>query len=518
MASLPNPKRRRCLCPTSDSDTDASLQMDRCLQSTLARATADPSIATSVGLSLERILDSIPLQSDKDTLVQGAINLASSLMQAAIRSARRFATSHNSSVWPLPNDLTINVFSRLDTQSLCFAAAACMLFRRCASDPSCYANIDLTSCADLVTDPVVSTMIQRAGKHLLKGFPGQLLHYSLWVHTISCISSVTGLCDLRHSTYRSINLGSLSQNESILENSSLTVSCLAALKSDGGATGLLLQKLHLYNLKVGSNSLCSMLSACKSLSELEIVGINCWFVHILRTIFEHCRSIEHICLDTSRFYMPIGSLAELSVDELIKNCPLLSSLALRCRIGDDLLSAIVKEARGLKSLDLSGSSSFSGIFLRDLGNGGSANSLETLILRDCMHLRAKEVSRFLSAICYGDWKSLRYVDISNKKGLLVPRGPSGLRTRCAMEVSQVLRERPEIQLMADYPPIRCFDGDCSNLPSSSSSDSGLSSSDDETSSSLPGSDNETNTSSDNETNSSSDDGTNSLSGYETSSS
>ncbi|KAJ4775733.1 F-box/RNI-like superfamily protein [Rhynchospora pubera] len=491
MASVPNPKRRRCLCPTSDSDSDASLQMDRSLQSTLARATADPSIATSVGLSLERILDSIPLQSDKDTLVQGAINLASSLLQAAIRSARRFATSHNSSVWPLPNDLTINVFSRLDTQSLCFAAASCMLFRRCASDPSCYANIDLTSCADLVTDPVVSTMIQRAGKHLL-----------------------------------SIKLGSLSQNESILENSSLTVFCLAALKSDGGATGLLLQKLHLYNLKVGSNSLCSMLSACKSLSELEIVGINCWFVHILRTIFEHCRSIEHICLDTSRFYMPIGSLAELSVDELIKNCPLLSSLALRCRIGDDLLSAIVKEARGLKSLNLSGSSSFSGIFLRDLGNGGSANSLETLILRDCIHLRAKEVSRFLSAICYGDWKSLRYVDISNKKGLMVPRGPSGLRTRCAMEVSQVLRERPDIQLMADYPPIRCFDGDCSNLPSSSSSDSGLSSSDDETSSSLPGSDNETNTSSDNETNtssdnetnSSSDDGTNSLSDYETSSS
>ncbi|KAJ1692241.1 hypothetical protein LUZ63_008939 [Rhynchospora breviuscula] len=482
MASLrnPNPKRRRCLSPTSD----ASLQMDRSLQSTLAMATADPSIATSIGLSLERILDSIPLQSDKDSLLHGAVNLASSLMEAAVRSARRFATSHNSSVWPLPNDLTINVFSRLDTLSLCFAAATCMLFRRCASDPSCYANIDLTSCADTVTDPVVSTMIQRAGKHLL-----------------------------------SIKLGSLPQNENKLEHSSLTVSCLAALKFDGGVTGLLLQKLHLYNLKVGSNSLCSILSTCKSLSELEIVGINCWFVHILRTIFEHCRSIEHICLDTSHFYMPIGFLAELSVDELIKNCPLLSSLALRCRIGDDLLSAIVKEARGLKSLDLSGSSSFSGIFLRDLGNGGSANSLETLILRDCMHLRAKEVSSFLSAICYGDWKSLRSVDISNKKGLMVPRGPSGLRTRCAMEVSQVLRERPDMQLIADYPPIRCFDSDCSDFASSSSSDSGLSSSDDETSSSsLPGSDNETNASSDDETNSSSDDGTNSLSDYETSSS
>ncbi|KAK1306249.1 F-box protein SKIP17 [Acorus calamus] len=55
------------------------------------------------------------------------------------------ASIPNSVLWPLSPDLTIKVFSMLDTQSLCHAAAECSMFNKCAADPLCDANIDLTS-------------------------------------------------------------------------------------------------------------------------------------------------------------------------------------------------------------------------------------------------------------------------------------------------------------------------------------------------------------------------------------
>lgn len=54
----------------------------------------------------------------------------------------------------------------LDSQTLCYAAATCSMFKKCAMDPSCYANIDLTTVVPKVNNAVVSTMIQRAGKAL----------------------------------------------------------------------------------------------------------------------------------------------------------------------------------------------------------------------------------------------------------------------------------------------------------------------------------------------------------------
>lgn len=60
----------------------------------------------------------------------------------------------------------VQVFSMLDTQSLCYAAATCSMFNKCATDPLCYANIDLTTVVPKVNNAVVSTMIQRAGKAL----------------------------------------------------------------------------------------------------------------------------------------------------------------------------------------------------------------------------------------------------------------------------------------------------------------------------------------------------------------
>ncbi|KAJ3687497.1 hypothetical protein LUZ61_016661 [Rhynchospora tenuis] len=443
MASLPNPKRRR-LSSTSDA-TSASL--DRLLRSVLAMA--DPSVA--IGLSLECLLDSTPLHSDKESLLDGARKIASSLLEASTRFAQKLAIAHNSSVWPLPAELTTKVFSLLDTESLCFAAATCLHFRKCASDPLCYANIDLTRSPAKVTNLVVSTMIQRAGNNL-----------------------------------QSIKLGSFSMDENNLDKSPLTSSCLAALQLDGGASGLLLRKLHLHNFKMRRYNPCSALSACKSLSELEIVGIQFWFTRIWRTICEHCHLIERLCLDVAAFCMPLvlfdyphdnnkRVLRSFQVKDLLKGCPLLSTLTLRgFHIWDKLSSVLVKGARGLKYLDLSHSSGFSGFFLRDLGNGGSNNSLDTLIIRDCIDLEAEEVSRFLSAVRCGEWKSLRYMDISSKMGLLVLQS-SGLR--CAIEVSQVLQERPDIHLVADYPPEICLYGDRYKDLYSSNSDSDTASSD-----------------------------------------
>jgi len=60
----------------------------------------------------------------------------------------------------------LKVFAMLDTQSLCHAAATCSLFNKCATDPLCYADVDLTSVAPKVNNTVVSTMIQRAGRNL----------------------------------------------------------------------------------------------------------------------------------------------------------------------------------------------------------------------------------------------------------------------------------------------------------------------------------------------------------------
>lgn len=63
-------------------------------------------------------------------------------------------------------DEEIQVFSMLDSQSLCYAAATCSLFNKCAMDPLCYTNIDLTTVVPKVNNAVVSTMIQRAGRAL----------------------------------------------------------------------------------------------------------------------------------------------------------------------------------------------------------------------------------------------------------------------------------------------------------------------------------------------------------------
>ncbi|OAY81644.1 F-box protein [Ananas comosus] len=150
------------------------------------------------------------------------------------------------------------------------------------------------------------------------------------------------------------------QPSQMRESSVLSRSCLAALSLDGGAAGALLRKLYLYNIdKMNNAALCLALKACQSLADLKLVG--------LLYLKERVLVLQGLC--------------------------------------------------NLKYVDFSTSLSITGTFLRNLGSGTDTFALEALILRDCLHLKEVEVSRFLSAVLDGDCKQLRYVDVSNKDGL-----------------------------------------------------------------------------------------------------
>ena len=81
-------------------------QVDQLLESFLALS--DPSL--SIDLSFDRLLDSrASSDSDQAQLIDRAVVLGSALLNAAKRSSRKRASSHNSLSWPLPPDLTIKV-------------------------------------------------------------------------------------------------------------------------------------------------------------------------------------------------------------------------------------------------------------------------------------------------------------------------------------------------------------------------------------------------------------------------
>ncbi|KAJ9128505.1 hypothetical protein P3X46_034939 [Hevea brasiliensis] len=149
--------------PSPNRQPNMNHQVENLLQTFLGLADS-PSL--SIDLSFERLLDSLPSDADQSLFINRALKLGSILLEAGKRSARKRSSNHNSLTWALPPDLTIKVFSMLDMQSLCYAAATCSMFHKCAMDPLCYTNIDLTTVVPKVNNAVVSTMIQRAGKAL----------------------------------------------------------------------------------------------------------------------------------------------------------------------------------------------------------------------------------------------------------------------------------------------------------------------------------------------------------------
>ncbi|GFP92299.1 F-box protein at4g02760 [Phtheirospermum japonicum] len=368
------------------------------------------SSAIAFDISIDRILDCRPCDSDKNDVIERALRLGSALTEAAKRAARRRASMHNAFVWALPSDLTIKVFSMLDTQSVCHAAAACSFFHKCAADPLCYSYIDLTTVVPKVNNMVVSTMIQRAGKAL----------WSLKLGVIPCppVASQALVYSMRNSSDTSGFSWNDKKSRQGRESFVLTRSCLAPLIADGGAPGALLRSLHLYNIeRMDNTAIGAALSACPSLLDLVIVGLHVELRQTLESVSRSCPVIERLYFESSKTGRDESLKLPTCID-LVTNCPHISSLALRgFKLYDNTIRVLVKGFRRLKYVDFSTSYSITGDFLRNLGGSAGGGLLEVLLLRDCMHLRETEVSRLLSAKLAGRFSYLRHLDVSNREGL-----------------------------------------------------------------------------------------------------
>ncbi|XXG46147.1 hypothetical protein AAC387_Pa02g1064 [Persea americana] len=409
---------------------------------------SDPFLASSLELSLERLLDSTSSDPEKNQMIDAVLRFGSALQESARKSRRKRACLHNSISWPLPPDLTVKVFSALDTQSLCHAAATCSMFNKCAMDPLCYANIDLTSILPKVNNTVVCTMIQRAGKNLQSLKLGILpaptestatsrpMAYSI---NIPVVTPVFSWNDKRSRQGK--------------ESCVLTRSCLLCLSMDSGAAGSLLRSLHLYNIdRMDNSALCSALSSCPSLLDLEVVGLHVELKQTLEAVSTNCHLMERLFFESSKTGID-DSLKSPTCFALVNGCPSLTSLALRgFKVQDHKIRVFLKGFRKLKVVDFSTSYSVTGTFLRNVGSGANGHLLEVLILRDCIHLKEVEVARFLSAVLDGDCKLLKYLDISNKEGLAAEGDwYSRCYTPSSLPISRVLEERPAICLLAEFP-------------------------------------------------------------------
>lgn len=296
---------------------------------------------------------------------------------------------------------------------------------------------------------VVSTMIQRAGKVLRS--------LKLGVVPSPPNSSVGTSQALVYSMRNTTDASGFSWNDKRSrqgkESFILSRSCLAPLIVDGGAPGALLRRLHLYNIERMDNTAFGVaLSACPSLLDLEIVGLHVELRQTLESVSRHCHLIERLFFESSKTGRD-DSLKLPTCNDLVNNCPHLTSLALRgFKLHDFKARVLVKGFRKLKHADFSTSYSITGDFLRNLGGNAGGCSLEVLILRDCMHLREMEVSRLLSAILAGRFKHLIHLDISNREGL-ASDGDWYRRTFTTgfMSLEQVLEERPNLKIVAEFP-------------------------------------------------------------------
>lgn len=435
--------------PVSIPAVDDAIQLDSLLQSFLTLS--DSSTTPSLNCAFDRLIES---DSDESMMIERAIRLGSVLLEAGKRSARKRGSLHNAVVWPLPADLTIKVFSMLDTQSVCYAAAACSFFSKCALDPICYSCIDLMTVIPKVNNLVVSTMIQRAGKALRSIKLGLVSGpFASFGSSQPCV----------YSTRNSSHVSGFSWNDKRSrqgkESCILSRSCLSSLSLDSGAPGALLRRLHLNNIeRVDNTALSEALSVCPSLLDLEVVGLHVDLRQTLESVSKYCHMIERLFFESSKTGRDDSLKLSPTCTDLVQNCPDLNSLTLRgFKLQDFKALALVKGFRKLKHLDFSASYSISGAFLRKLGGGAGGNLLEVLILRDCMHLRKTEVERFISAVIAGEFKFLRHLDVSNREGLA---SEEDWCSRCNdpsfIPTEQLYRERPDFCLLAEFPPEGSF--------------------------------------------------------------
>ncbi|XP_068647392.1 F-box protein At4g02733-like isoform X2 [Aristolochia californica] len=429
---------KRLCCSSDFSRASNPEELDKLLETLLGFTDVS---SGSLDSSLDRLLESRSCDWEKNQMIEKSLRLGLVLQEAARKCERKRASLHNSMTWPLPPDLSVNVFSMLDTQSLCHVAATCRMFNECAIDPLCYTNIDLTSVVPKVNNGVVSLMTKRAGKYLQSLKLGILSAPAVPVGNLGSKSYPVNI---------PVDASCLSWNDKRSrqgkESCVLTRSCLMCLKVDNGKVGALLRQLHLYNIeRMDSSAFCAAISSCPSLLDLESVGLHVELGQVLEAVSTNCHLIERLFFESSKTGRD-DTLKPLTCTDLVNGCPKLTSLALR---GFKLQDS--KGLRQLKSIDISTSYAVTGTFLRSLGNASIGPFLEVLSLRDCMHLREVEVTRFLSAIVSGDCKFLRYLDISNKEGLALEEDWYDRCYTPSIPISRVMEQRPEICLLAEFP-------------------------------------------------------------------
>ncbi|CAN6817313.1 unnamed protein product [Brassica oleracea] len=404
--------------PTSPAaQNPSSLHSDSIISSLLSFHASTPfSIACSFDRELEKALASASDDASvQDRLLNRTIQLASLLLDSTERCFRKRASAHNSVAWVLPPELTVKVFSKLDTKSLMQAAACCTVFNKCAMDRSSYAHIDLTT-AD---NEVVCTMIHRAGKEL-----------------------------------RSIKLGHVTRRYGPEPNPNpmwFNGPFLSSLSYNHGFLGSRLTSLRLYNVgPMHYNSLSSVLSVCSNLTDLRIVGSNSPHMNLFMTLSKKCRLIEHLCLVS---HHPLGNIDASTAShliELVTKSPNLTSLTLLCfQLTNEIVRSLVESCRKLKYLNLSRSPKIDGCFLRDLGNSCKESPLETLIMRNCVKLEEKEVLELCNSLLKGNFKFIRHIDVSSNNGLVSDDGRRSYKPKFPVE--KLKEERPDVTLVADFP-------------------------------------------------------------------
>ncbi|KAL0712150.1 hypothetical protein Bca4012_019128 [Brassica carinata] len=399
----------------------ASLHADSVISSLLSFPASSPfSIACSFDRGLDKALASASSNASvQDRLLNRTLQLASLLLYSTKRCFRERASAHNSISWVLPPELTVKVFSKLDTKSLMQAAACCTMFNKCAMDRSSYAHIDLTTDTIQADNEVVCTMIHRAGKEL-----------------------------------RSLKLGHVTRRygpEPI--PTWFNGPFLSSLSYNHGFLGSRLTSLRLYSIgPMNYSSLRSVLSVCSNLTDLRIVGSgsSCPFLNLFMTLSKHCRRIEHLCLGSYNHLGTIDASTASYLIELVTKSPNLTSLTLLCfQLTNEIVRNLVESSRKLKYLNLSRSPKINGHFLRDFGNSGKESPLESLIMRNCVKLEEKEVLELCNSLIKGKFKSIRHIDVSSNNGLVSDDGRRSYKPKFPLE--KLKEERPNVTLVADFP-------------------------------------------------------------------
>ncbi|XP_013722898.2 F-box protein SKIP17 isoform X1 [Brassica napus] len=354
------------------------------------------SIASSFDRELDKALASASGDvSAQDSLLDRTLQLASLLLDSTKRCFRKRASAHNSSSWFLPPDLTIKVFSMLDTKSLMQASVCCTLFNKCAMDRLCYTHIDLTTAARKADSGVVCIMIHRAGKEL-----------------------------------RSLKLGRVARSDgSDPTPSLLNGSFLSPLSYNHGFLGSRLRSLRLYNIRpINYTSFTEVLSLCSNLTDLRITGLNCPVMLLFKTLREKCRLIENLCLEAYQASGTVDAKTGSPLIEFVTNSYNLTSLTLiSFRLTDGLALNLAESSSKLKYLNLSRSPTLNGRFLRDLGHSCKESSLKTLIMRNCYNLQE---------------------DVSSNNELLT----NGVRFyKPELPLKKLKEERSDVTFVADFP-------------------------------------------------------------------